>query len=297
MKRLVKRVSVAALCVAAFAPSTIAQQPQIKVDVELVLAVDTSRSMDQSELELQRNGYIQAFREKEVAQAITSGPEGKIAVTFMEWGAPYEQNQLIPWTIIDSEAAARAFADRLEKEDVYGFTRTSISAALLKSVDLVENNNITSYRRVIDVSGDGPNNTGLEVEKARDYAINRGFTINGLPIMLRKVRQFYDIDHLDRYYKQCVIGGPAAFIAPVFDLKQLAATVRKKLVLEIAGNDAPVPGAAPVQYGEIAPAGGVLKAQLKLPTEKMDCLIGEKRVRNGGYYGGGFGNEGGFPPR
>jgi hypothetical protein len=293
MRRLVKMVSVGALCAAALAPSAIPQQPQqIKVDVELVLAVDTSRSMDQTELELQRGGYIQAFREKEVAQAITSGPEGKIAVTFMEWGAPYEQNQLIPWTIIDSEAAARAFADKLEKEDVYGFTRTSISAALYKAADMVETNTISSNRRVIDVSGDGPNNTGDMVEKARDYVIGRGFTINGLPIMLRKVRQFYDIDHLDRYYKQCVIGGPGAFIAPVFDLKQLAATVRKKLVLEIAGNEIAPPGTAPVQFAEADSYSGLLRAQLKLPTEKADCLAGEKRVR-GGY--GGFGGGPIFP--
>jgi hypothetical protein len=227
-----------------------------------------------------------------VAQAITSGPEGKIAVTFMEWGAPYEQNQLIPWTIIDSEAAARAFADRLEKEDVYGFTRTSISAALYKAADLVETNNIASHRRVIDVSGDGPNNTGDNVEKARDYVLGRGFTINGLPIMLEKPKEFYDIDHLDRYYKQCVIGGPAAFIAPVFDLDQLAATVRKKLVLEIAGNEIAPPGTAPVQYGEAKPAdaksGGVQRAQLKLPTTKQDCFAGEKAM--GGY--GGFGGYG-----
>jgi hypothetical protein len=147
------------------------------------------------------------------------------------------------------------------------------------------------------VSGDGPNNTGDNVEKARDYVLGRGFTINGLPIMLRKVRQFYDIDHLDRYYKQCVIGGPGAFIAPVFDLKQLAATVRKKLVLEIAGNEIAPPGTAPVQFADAAPANGVVRAQLKLPTEKQDCFAGEKRVR--GRYGGfdgGFGNEGGFPP-
>ena len=294
MRRLVQMLGLGSLAMAALTPSAAPQQPQARVDVELVLAVDTSRSMDEAELTLQRGGYVEAFREKDVAKAITSGPEGRIAVLYMEWGADYQQNVLIPWTIIDSPESALAFANRLAGEPVYGLSRTSISAALYKAADLTETNTITSHRRVIDVSGDGPNNTGDGVEKARDYVVGRGFTINGLPIMLRKMKQFYDIDHLDRYYKQCVIGGPASFIAPVFDLKQLAATVRKKLVLEIAGADIAPPGTAPIEFADAAPGAGVVRAQLKLPTEKQDCFAGEKRVRGayGGFNGGG---EGVFP--
>jgi hypothetical protein len=145
------------------------------------------------------------------------------------------------------------------------------------------------------VSGDGANNAGPLVEPVRDEVVKRGIVINGLPIMLNKPKEFYDIDHLDRYYKHCVIGGPAAFIAPVFDLKQLAATIRKKLVLEIAGIEIE-PGTAPVQFAESKPPAGpgIVKAQLKLPTEKTDCTIGE-RVWGGSR--GGFGGFGDFPPR
>ena len=294
MRRLVQMLGLGSLAMAALTPSAVPQQPQVRVDIELVLAVDTSRSMDEAELTLQRGGYVEAFREKDVAKAITSGPEGRIAVLYMEWGADYQQNVLIPWTIIDSRESALAFANRLADESVYGLSRTSISNALLKAAELTDTNSITSHRRVIDVSGDGPNNAGPGVEQARDDVVRRGFTINGLPIMLRKMKQFYDIDHLDRYYKQCVIGGPASFIAPVFDLKQLAATVRKKLVLEIAGADIAPPGTAPTEFADAVPGAGVVRAQLKLPTEKQDCFAGEKRVRGayGGFSGGG---EGVFP--
>ena len=95
--------------------------------------------------------------------------------------------------------------------------------------------------------------------------------------------EFYDIDHLDRYYKHCVIGGAAAFIAPVFDLRHLSSTIRKKLVMEIASLDIE-PNMAPIQYAD---APGIVRAQLKLPTEKTDCTIGEKVWGGRGYYGGG----------
>ena len=278
------------LACAAITPAAAPQQSGKRVDVELVLAVDISQSMDYEEHTLQRMGYVDAFRHKDVGQAVSSGPEGRIAVTYMEWGGDFDPIVLIPWTILDGPQAAKAFADKLAGEPVSSLSRTSISNALYSAADLADKNDISSHRRVIDVSGDGANNAGDPVEKARDAVIKRGFTINGLPIMLEKPKEFYDIDHLDRYYKQCVIGGPAAFIAPVFDLQQLAATVRKKLVLEIAGNDLAPPGTAPVQYGEAAPATakGLQRAQLKLPTAKQDCFAGEKAM--GGY--GGFGGYG-----
>lgn len=263
-----------------------------RVDLELVLAVDISQSMDQDEHELQRNGYVDAFRHKDVVNALMSGPEGRIAVVYMEWAGDFEPYVTIPWTIIDSEKAAHDFADRLAKEDVFGEQRTSISTALIRATELIEENNISSHRQVIDVSGDGANNAGPLVEPVRDAVVKRGISINGLPIMLNKPKEFYDIDHLDRYYKHCVIGGEAAFIAPVYDLKHLAATIRKKLVLEIARLEVE-PGMAPVQFGE-AQSTGIQRVQLKLPTEKTDCEIGEK-VWGGGGRGRGFGGFRNFP--
>jgi hypothetical protein len=143
---------------------------------------------------------------------------------------------------------------------------------------------------VIDVSGDGANNAGLPVEEARDFVLRREIIINGLPILLNKpgsgFGNGYDIEHLDRYYKHCVIGGEGAFIAPVYDLKHLASTIRKKLVMEIAGLDIE-PDAAPIQCAEAGPvtdAPALTRVQLKLPTEKSDCLSGEKaRARRDGF--------------
>ena len=270
--------------VVALSPSLALAQKLQAVDLELVLAVDVSQSMDYDEHELQRNGYVDAFRQKDVINAMTSGPRGRIAVTYMEWAGMYEPVQIIPWTVIDSEASSRAFADRLAKEPIYGEQRTSISSALIKATELIETNEFSGARRVIDVSGDGANNTGPQVDLTRDEVIKRRITINGLPIMLNKPREFYDIDHLDRYYKHCVIGGEAAFIAPVYDLKHLTATIRKKLVMEIAGLEV-APETAPIQFADASEVSsdGMQRVQLKLPAEKTDCLIGEK------VWGGGRG--------
>jgi hypothetical protein len=276
-----------------------AQQGGMKrVDLELVLAVDISQSMDQDEHALQRNGYVDAFRHQDVINAVLSGPEGRVAVVYMEWAGDFEPIVTIPWTIIDSEAAARDFADRLEKEPIFGEQRTSISTALIKATQLIQGNAIASHRQVIDVSGDGANNAGSPVEVVRDEVVKRKITINGLPIMLEKPMEFYDIPHLDRYYKHCVIGGEGAFIAPVFDLKHLAATIRKKLVMEIASIDV-APEAAPIQFAEAEAAApgvpGIIRAQLKLPTEKTDCEIGEKVWGGGMGRGRPFNGFGNFP--
>lgn len=280
-----------ALAIAAFAglaapvtlQSATAQQGQnIRVDLELLLAVDISQSMDIDEHTIQRNGYVEAFRHKDVINALMSGPEGKIAVMYMEWAGDFDPIPTIPWTIIDSPKAAHDFADRLENEPIFGEQRTSISTALLAAKDYILNNNISSHRQVIDVSGDGANNAGKLVEPARDEVVKAGIIINGLPIMLNKPREFYDIDHLDRYYKHCVIGGASAFIAPVFDLRHLSSTIRKKLVMEIASLDVE-PDMAPIQFAETP---GIVRAQLKLPAEKTDCTIGEKVWGGRGYYGG-----------
>lgn len=269
------------------APVAAQQGGMIRVDLELVLAVDISQSMDYDEHSIQRQGYVDAFRHKDVVNAMLSGPEGKVAVLYMEWAGDFDPIETIPWTIIDTPDAAKSFAERLANEPIYGEQRTSISRALETAQQHILKNNISSHRQVIDVSGDGANNAGRLVEPARDAVVKAGIVINGLPIMLNKPKEFYDIDHLDRYYRHCVIGGEGAFIAPVFDLRQLASTIRKKLVMEIASLDLDT-GAAPIQFADVeTPAlpnkPGILKAQLKLPTQKTDCTIGEQ------VWGGGRG--------
>jgi len=294
VKSAVRPIGIAVIALVAGlsgAERSLAQNQKLKaVDVELVLAVDISQSMDEEEHTLQRMGYVEAFRHKDVINALLSGPEGRIAVTYMEWGGTYDPYQLIPWTIIDSEKAAHAFADKLADEPITSEQRTSISNALIGAVRLIEGNDIAAHRRVIDVSGDGANNAGPPVEDTRDKVLKRDIVINGLPIMLNKPKQYYDIDHLDRYYKNCVIGGPAAFIAPVFKLDQLSATIRKKLVLEIAGLEADpsaLPGSPPVQFADAGPSpsdggAGLSRVQLKIPAEKTDCFAGEKAMGDRG---------------
>ena len=141
------------------------------VDLELVLAVDVSRSMDYDEQKLQRDGYVAAFRHPEVIQAIGSGLVGKIAVTYMEWAGPYHQQVLVPWTIIGNAAEAEAFAARLSAEPILRETGTSISSGLAVAASQFGKANVRSVRQAIDVSGDGPNNMGLPVVPVRDELI------------------------------------------------------------------------------------------------------------------------------
>ncbi|MFQ5970965.1 MAG: DUF1194 domain-containing protein [Alphaproteobacteria bacterium] len=231
------------------------------VDVELVLAVDVSRSMDVDEQRLQREGYIAAFRHREVLDAIVSGIYGRIAVTYVEWAGAELQKVVVPWTVVDSPAKAELFARRLEAPPLGRLRRTSISGAVSFATRLLEGNGYEGLRRVIDVSGDGPNNAGVPVASARDAAVAAGIVINGLPILIKPRQRagFFDIDHLDMYFEDCVIGGPGAFTVPVADRTELATAIRRKLVLEIAGR---APHLIPASAGEPAP--------------RMDCLIGEK---------------------
>jgi hypothetical protein len=229
------------------------------VDLELVLAVDVSRSMDTDEQKLQRDGYIAAFRHKDVIDAISSGPSGRIAVSYVEWAGPAYQTTLVPWTVIDGDAAAHAFAERLSAAPMSREHGTSIANGLIYVGPSFENNGIAGERRVIDVSGDGPNNTGVPVIIARDPLIAAGVTINGLPIMIKRAGGFASIENLDIYYEDCVIGGTGAFLVPVTDIQKLATAIRRKLVLEIAARPAPV-----------------IKASEFKSEPRIDCMIGEK---------------------
>ena len=233
------------------------------VDVELVLAVDVSWSMDRGEQEIQRQGYAAAFRDPKVQEAIMEGVNGRVAVTFVEWAGTAAQSIVVPWTLIDSKETADAFAYRLTTELPDRERRTSISAAIDAIVPMFNGNGYEGLRRVIDISGDGPNNQGRMVTLARDAAVSAGVTINGLPLMTSgEGFSWGSIPNLDRYYSNCVIGGPRAFVIPVNDWSQFPDAVRRKLIIELAGGWPIEPSTEP----------SFLKAQA-LPAS--DCLVGE----------------------
>lgn len=216
-------------------------QAQTPVDLELALAVDISRSIDASEAQLQREGYIQAFRDPEVIQAIETGMLGRIAVGYYEWAGLVQARIIVNWTIIEDTASAHAFADKLRLNFPIPASRTSISGAIDFARPWFENNGFKGSRRVVDVSGDGPNNWGELVTVARDRAVAAGVTINGLPILDPGGGAFsrFNIADLDLYYRDCVIGGTGAFMVVATDFNDFARAVRRKLVLEIANLEPP----------------------------------------------------------
>ncbi len=206
-----------------------------QVDVELVIAVDVSRSMDLDELNLQREGYASALEHPAVTSAFESGPIGEVAFLYMEWGGVDHHRILVPWTHIRTAEDAARVATLLRSKPVGGLRGTSISSALLKSAELIEGNDFDGTRRVIDVSGDGPNNRGGPVLEARDAVAAKGIEINGLPFMVKRPGGYYSIEDLDYYYEDCVIAGESAFVIPIHDITRLIVSIRQKLVLEIAG--------------------------------------------------------------
>ena len=209
------------------------------VDLELVIAVDVSLSMDLDEQRLQRDGYVAAFRDPEVHKAIASGPNGRIAVTYLEWAGPPTQKVVVPWTIIDGAQAACAFADRLEATpDLPRPHDVDLGGAAVLG-RLFETSGVKGIRRVIDVSGDGPNNAGVPVVPVRDELVAEGIVINGLPIMIKLPSSFFDLADLDRYYADCVIGGTGAFMIPIKEKSEFRTATRRKLLLEIAGLEPP----------------------------------------------------------
>ncbi len=208
------------------------------VDLELVLAVDVSLSIDVAEAGLQREGYIRAFRDSEVVRAVRSGILGRIAVTYVEWAGPYQRRVVVGWTLVDGADTAAAFAAALELSAPGSARRTSISGAIDYALPLFAGNGFEGTRRVVDVSGDGPNNAGGLVTGARDRAVAAGFTVNGLPILDDSggMYSWYNIPDLDLYFRDCVIGGPGAFLVVAEDFRDFARAVRRKLILEIAGR-------------------------------------------------------------
>jgi hypothetical protein len=230
------------------------------VDVELILAVDVSYSMDMDELAIQREGYAQAIVSKEFLQALKSLPNGKISVTYFEWAASSDQKIIIPWRLIDGPETADAVANEIMNTPIRRASRTSISGAIYFAMPLFDEDPYRGLRRVIDISGDGPNNNGAPVTGARDEALQKGIVINGLPIMVKEPSySTMDIDNLDWYYEDCVIGGPGSFVVSIKDRDKFKEAIRAKLLLEVAGR---------TPERRIVPVAG------KEP--RVSCLIGEK---------------------
>ncbi len=230
---------------------------QIRVDLELALAVDVSRSMDLDELRLQREGYAAALEHPAVTSAFGAGPEGRIALMYYEWGGPGRQRVLVGWTLLSTPEDAAAVAAGLRAAPLLGLRGTSISGAMEAGAEWIETNEFIGTRRVIDISGDGPNNRGRPVEDVRDELAVKGIEVNGLPFMVKAPGGSFSIPDLDFYYEDCVITGDSAFVIPIRDMGRLVASIRQKLVLEIAGLQPERP------------------ARLR-PAAKMDCMIGER---------------------
>jgi hypothetical protein len=271
-RRMAMWIVLAAICIAA--PEHIAAQPAQgeEVDVALVLAVDISFSMDLDELALQRNGYIQALKSPEVIKAIERGAIGKIAVTYFEWAGNTVQHIVLPWTVIDGSASAVALAEKLAEAPTRRGRRTSISGAIDTSMKLFDEAKVKPLKRVIDISGDGPNNDGRHVTLARDEALAKGININGLPVML-KTGGYMDIDNLDKYYEECVIGGPGAFVIAIRTPEQFTEAVRTKLVLEISGLQ---PEPPQIMLAQSGPSQSSAPPARAMP---FNCTVGERQWR------------------
>jgi hypothetical protein len=232
----------------------------IPVDVELVIAVDVSYSMDPDEQALQREGYVLALTSKEFLQALRQGAHGKIAITYFEWAGAFDQKIVMPWRLIDGPEAADAVAAEISRAPYRRASRTSISGALRFAQPLFDDSGYKGLRRVIDVSGDGANNAGPLVVPTRDEVLAAGITINGLPIMLKRpYAGTMDLEELDVYYEDCVIGGPGSFVIPIREREKFIEATRTKLVLEIAGRQ---------------PEARIVPVASKAP--RVSCTIGER---------------------
>jgi hypothetical protein len=230
------------------------------VDVQLVLAVDVSYSMDPEEQALQREGYIAALTSREFLQALRQGMNGKVAATYFEWAGAQDQKIIVPWRLIDGPETADGVAAEIARAPYRRASRTSISGALQFAQPLFEGSGFKGLRRVIDVSGDGVNNNGLPVALVRDEVLAKGVTINGLPIMLKRPNLGgMDIDELDVYYEDCVIGGPGAFVISIKEREKFKEAIRTKMILEIAGR---------------TPKNRVIPISADKP--RISCTIGER---------------------
>jgi len=270
-------IALALAAIAATAAPTVQQLADtraraVPVDVELVIAVDVSYSMDPEEQALQREGYVLALTSNEFLQALREGANGKIAVTYFEWAGQFDQKIIMPWRLIDGPEAADAVAAEIARAPYRRASRTSIAGALRFAKPLFDDSGYKGLRRVIDVSGDGTNNAGPLVVLMRDEVLDAGITINGLPIMLKRPYVgSMDIENLDVYYEDCVIGGPGAFVIPIREREKFIEATRTKLVLEVAGRQ---------------PKTRIVPVSSQAP--RISCTIGEKMWQERWGGGGDF---------
>jgi hypothetical protein len=240
MRRLGRRKVAAGLAALAAAPVFARAgraQTREDVDLELVLAMDVSRSVDDQEFDLQRRGYAQAFSHPTVIKAIQANGLRKIAVAFVEWSGAEFQRTIVPWTAISDGESGALFAERIMQAPRSFWGWTSISGAIDHAVRMF-GQEFTGRRKVIDVSGDGINNSGRPAYAARDDAVAKGIVINGLVIMNDNPnpgpRGFVQ-PPLDEFFRDQVIGGPGAFVIAIDDFESFAYAIVNKLIKEIAG--------------------------------------------------------------
>ena len=233
-----------------------AQEPAIKVDLELVLAVDVSHSMDRKELRLQRDGYAAALSHPAIVTALASAALGKVAILYVEWGGLGRTRTVVDWTLIQSPEDTHRISQVLSSTPVENLRGTSISGILEAAADSLDENQYDGTRRVIDLSGDGPNNDGPPVQDIRQELARRDIEVNALPLMINDPAGYFTIADLDRYYEDCVIVGKSSFVLPVRSMERFSDSLLIKLVLEIAGR---------------APQNTRIRR-----VANTDCLIGEK---------------------
>jgi hypothetical protein len=212
----------------------------IKVDLKLVIATDVSLSINEEEAQLQREGIAEVFLDPDVVKAIKSGALGRIAVAMLDWSSPNYDRVVLDWTFVEDEASATALAEKVRTIPRTPGTRTSISGALERATLMLNESDgkIVATRKVIDVSGDGPNNDGISLQHIHDTTANNGITVNGLPIMDENAEGY--VPDLDQYYAACVVAGKGAFLVVVKKFKDFGAAMRHKLVLEISQNESQI---------------------------------------------------------
>ncbi len=232
MRQFLKPLA-AALAMLALATGAVRAE---QVDLELVLLADATGSIDTSEIAFQRKGYADALVSADVLDAISTGAHQRIAVTYVEWGSFESQDVVVPWTVIDGEASARAFTAALLAAPRRAFGRNAIGQALIFGKTLIETNVHEGYRRVIDLSADSANSwNGIPLSLAREQVIAAGITINGLAILCRFCSGRPVTYDLEQAFEETIIGGPDAFVVTADDMQRFSTAVKRKLVLEIAG--------------------------------------------------------------
>ncbi len=228
----VQFLAVVAVCLFA---ATAHGQDRIKVDLELVLAIDTSASVDSREYDLQMQGLVTAFRDPAVIAAIRTTGRNGIAVTVVHWSSAHQQRRVVPWTQLSNGHQTRAFARTIETSQQRLYTgSTGIGGALLYGERIIRNNRFDGRRKTIDISGDGINNSGSVPVFVRGQVIAAGVTINGLVIL-------NESPFLDKYYRQNVTGGPDSFVVTVTDYDGVAEALKRKLIREISSATAMIP--------------------------------------------------------